>query len=75
MDGKEEIRKQLEKDVLLRKFLFVVSLFSVRETWPRAHMGEMGQWKGMDEDKGNKEGNMDRIFEKVRRSVDRKSVV
>lgn len=32
-------------------------------------MGEMGQWKGMDEDKGVKEGNMDQIFEKVRRSV------
>ena len=41
----------------------------MRETWPRAHMGEMGQWKGMDEDKGVKEGNMDQIFEKVRRSV------
>ena len=49
MEGRKEIRKQLEKDILLRKCLFVISWFSVRKTWSRAHMGEMGQWEEMDE--------------------------
>lgn len=69
MEGRKEIRKQLEKDILLRKCLFVISWFSVRKTWSRAHMGEMGQWEEMDEERGNKEGNVDQIHENVRRSI------
>ena len=69
MDGRKEIRKQLEKDILLRKFLVVISWFSVRKTWSRAHVNEMGQWEEMDEEKGNKEGNVDQILKNVRRSI------
>ena len=69
MDGRKEIRKQLEKDILLRKFLFVISWFSVRKTWSRAHVNEMGQWEEMDEEKGNKEGNVDQVLKNVRRSI------
>lgn len=69
MDGRKEIWKQLEKNTLLKKCLFVISWFSVRKTWSRARVGEMGHWEEMDEDKGNKEGNVDQIHENVRRSI------